>query len=283
MNRRRWLLVGGGVLVVLVALVAFGTWWFFFRDDAPAAVSLDQAVEAAGGGTSTTGQPDSTAPAQGEPGESSTTTAATTATTTATTGDATGDASDGSAAAGIDGTWLVDTSIGSFDFDSADGSFVGFRVSEELTIGSQTAVGRTGDVAGSLTIDGTTVSDVTIEADLSQLVTNDSRRDRAARGALDTEQFPLATFVQTQPLEIPADAAAGGPVSVTAVGDLTIHGVTQSVEVPIQAQLVDDVIALIGSLPVSFADYGVTAPSAPIVVSVEDNGTIEFQLLFTRA
>jgi polyisoprenoid-binding protein YceI len=283
MNRRRWLLVGGGVLVVLVALVAFGTWWFFFRDDAPAAVSLDQAVEAAGGGTSTTGQPDSTASAQGEPGESSTTTAATTATTTATTGDATGDASDGSAAAGIDGTWLVDTSIGSFDFDSADGSFVGFRVSEELTIGSQTAVGRTGDVAGSLTIDGTTVSDVTIEADLSQLVTNDSRRDRAARGALDTEQFPLATFVQTQPLEIPADAAAGGPVSVTAVGDLTIHGVTQSVEVPIQAQLVDDVIALIGSLPVSFADYGVTAPSAPIVVSVEDNGTIEFQLLFTRS
>jgi polyisoprenoid-binding protein YceI len=179
--------------------------------------------------------------------------------------------------------WVVDTSIGSFDFDSADGSFVGFRVNEELTIGSATAVGRTGDVAGTLTIEGTTVSDVTIEADLSQLVTNDSRRDRAARGALDTEEFPLATFVQTQPLEIPADAAAGSPVAVTAVGDLTIHGVTLPVEVPIEAQLVDDVIALIGSLPVAFADYGVTAPSAPIVVSVEDNGIIEFQLLFTRA
>jgi polyisoprenoid-binding protein YceI len=276
MTRRRWLLVGGGVLVALVAIVGFGAWWFFFRDDAPEAVSLDQAVEAAGGGTSTaTGGTASTAPTEGEPAASSTTTPVTTATTAGAGG--------GSAAAGIDGTWLVDTSLGSFDFDSADGSFAGFRVNEELTIGSATAVGRTGAVAGSLTISGTTVSDVAIEADLSQLVTNDSRRDRAARDALDTDEFPLATFVQTQPLELPADAASGGPVSVTAVGDLTIHGVTQPVEVPLQAQLVDDVIALIGSLPVTFSEYGVTAPSAPIVVSVEDNGIIEFQLLFTRA
>ena len=276
MNRRRWLLVGGGVLVALVGLVAFGTWWLFFRDDAPEAVSLDQAVEAAGGGASTTALPGSTVPSEGEPAESSTTAVPATAATTAASG--------GSApAGGIDGSWTVDTSIGSFDFDSADGSFVGFRVNEELTIGSATAVGRTGDVAGSLLIDGTTVTDVTIEADLSQLVTNDSRRDRAARDALDTDQFPTATFVQTQPLEIPADAATGGPVSVTAVGELTIHGVTRPSEVPIEAQLVDDVIALIGSVPVTFADYGVTAPSAPIVVSVEDNGIIEFQLLFTRS
>jgi polyisoprenoid-binding protein YceI len=278
-------------LVVLVALVGFGAWWFFFRDDAPDAVSLDQAVEAAGGGAGTAA-PGSTAPAEGEP-PSTTAAPATTAApgTTGAGGGAGGSAVGGvgggggsaGSAAGIDGAWAVDTSIGSFDFDSADGSFAGFRVDEELTIGSATAVGRTGDVAGSLVIDGTTVSDVTIEADLSQLVTNDSRRDRAARDALDTDQFPLATFVQTQPLEIPAEAAAGGPVSVTAVGDLTIHGVTLPVEVPIQAQLVDDVIALIGSLPVTFADYGVTPPSAPIVVSVADNGVVEFQLLFTRS
>ena len=46
---------------------------------------------------------------------------------------------------GLDGTWTVDPSIGSFsDFS---GSFVGYRVDEELAnVGAATAVGRTPDV-----------------------------------------------------------------------------------------------------------------------------------------
>ncbi|MET0697177.1 MAG: hypothetical protein ABWZ58_07095 [Acidimicrobiia bacterium] len=31
-----------------------------------------------------------------------------------------------------------------------------------------------------------------------------------------------------------------------------------------------------------FADYSVTVPSAPVVVSVEDNGILEFQLWLSR-
>ena len=38
-----------------------------------------------------------------------------------------------------------------------------------------------------------------------------------------------------------------------------------------------------GSLPVVFADYGVAVPQSQIVVSVEDHGEIELQLLLTKS
>jgi hypothetical protein len=52
--------------------------------------------------------------------------------------------------------------------------------------------------------------------------------------------------------------------------------------IPLQAQLVDGMILITGSTEVLFADYSVTAPSAPVVVSVEDNGILEFQLWLSR-
>ena len=95
-----------------------------------------------------------------------------------------------------DGVWYVDSNSGSFTFDDSSGSFVGFRVEEELAqIGSMTAVGRTGDVEGQLVIENGELVEVAVSADLSTIVTNDSRRDRAARHALNVREHPMATFV----------------------------------------------------------------------------------------
>jgi polyisoprenoid-binding protein YceI len=188
------------------------------------------------------------------------------------------------ASAGVSGTWSVDTSIGEFDYEGSTGTFVGFRVDEQLSsIGSTTAVGRTPEVTGSLEIDGTTVTGVTIEADMTAITTNESRRDDKVQAALDTDEFPTATFVLTDPIDLGAAAAGGEPVSTSATGELTIHGVTTTVTIPIEAQLVDDNIVVVGSLAIVFADYGVSVPSAPIVVSAEDHGVVEFQLFFAQA
>jgi polyisoprenoid-binding protein YceI len=264
-TRRRWPWIVLAVALVAGALGAFGVYWFL-QDDAPPPPSLAGAL----GGVSTT------AAATAE------TSAASPVTTTASGGaGSTAAAADpGSAVAG---TWLVDTSLGQFSFEDATGSFVGFRVEEELQgIGSTEAVGRTPVVSGAITIDGTTLVATAIEADLSQLTTNDSRRDSRARGALDTDQFPTATFTLTEPVELGEAAATGEPVSVTAAGELTVHGVTRPVSVALEAQLANGVIAVVGSLPIVFEDYGVTVPSAPVVVSAEDNGLVELQLLFSR-
>ena len=94
---------------------------------------------------------------------------------------------------GIAGTWTVDTSIGSASAGTS--SYVGFRVAEELNgIGAAMAFGSTPAVTGSLTIDATTLTAATIEADLTQITSDRSRRDPAIQRALETGSFPTATF-----------------------------------------------------------------------------------------
>ena len=180
-----------------------------------------------------------------------------------------------------DGVWYVDSNSGSFTFDESSGSFVGFRVEEELArIGSTTAVGRTGEIQGELLIEDGQLVQVSVSADLSAIVTNDSRRDRAARHALNVSENPMATFVLAGPVPLPE--TDDSPVSIEVLGRLTINGIARDVPLVLDAQMVDNTIVVVGSTEVTFADYDVTVPSAIIVVSAEDHGIVEFQLLFTR-
>ena len=179
----------------------------------------------------------------------------------------------------------MDTSIGSFDFESASGSFVGFRIRETLGqgIGETEAVGRTGDLSGTLEISGAQVTTVSIEADLSTLTTDISQRNSRARGALNTSEFPTASFVLTEPIDLPAGAEDGEPITATATGELTVSGTTNPVTFDIEAQLVDGIIVVVASTEVTFADFGVSVPSASIVLGVDDFGVVEMQLLFSRS
>ncbi len=184
---------------------------------------------------------------------------------------------------GLDGAWSVDTSIGEFSFEDATSSFVGFRIQEVLaTVGATTAVGRTPVLSGSFVLSGAVITETMIEADMAEIVTNASRRDRAVQRALDTGAFPTATFTLTDPIDLGVIPNEGEPVSAMAVGELTIKGVTQPIEIPLEAQLVGDLIAIVGAVDITFDDWGISVPSAPIVASVEDHGVLELQLFFTR-
>jgi polyisoprenoid-binding protein YceI len=235
--------VKAGIAVVVLVAVGAGAWWFLLRDDAPAPVDLDTAVESVD---------DTTV--------------------------------DSAADGDIEGTWSVDTETGAFDFESATGTFAGFRIQEELAgIGAATAVGRTGDVTGSMTIDGTTVTDATFTVELTTITTNERRRDDRVQQALATDQFPTGTFTLTEPIELGDGAANGDPVTVTAGGDLTLHGVTKPIQLAIEAQLVNGTVVIVGSTDIVFADYDVAVPASQIVLSVEDHGILEMQLLLTKA
>ncbi|MDG2111447.1 MAG: YceI family protein [Actinomycetota bacterium] len=261
-NERRKLLIGVGAVALIGVVAAIAGVWWFLKDDAPDEVDLADAVSVAE-------QESSAADAAADADEGV---------------DDEGDPGDPAATVeGVDGIWSVDTSIGTFTFEEATGTFVGFRVEEELSrIGTTTAVGRTGTVNGELEIAGTELVSTSLTADLSRLTTNDSRRDNKAKGALNTGEFPMATFVLDAPVDLGGAVEDGSPVTVEATGQLTIKGVTQTVVVTIDAQLVGDIVAVVGSTEVVFADFGVEVPTAPIVVSAEDHGIIEFQLLFTK-
>lgn len=60
-------------------------------------------------------------------------------------------------------------------------------------------------------------------------------------------------------------------------------GESNQVTVPLQFSVSGDVAVVTCTLDVTFADYGVEVPTAPIVVSVEDTGIVELQLFLTRA
>jgi polyisoprenoid-binding protein YceI len=179
-----------------------------------------------------------------------------------------------------DGTWQVDTSIGSFS-DFSD-SWVGYRVQEQLAqIGANTAVGRTPSVSGTLALQGSTVQSADITADLTSLQSDDSRRDgQLVRQGIQTGTYPTAEFKLTQPIDLGSVPADGATANVTVAGELTLHGVTNNVQIPLTVTRSGDVVAVAGSLEINFADYNITPPTSFLVLSVADQGTMELQLFF---
>ena len=182
--------------------------------------------------------------------------------------------------AGLDGTWSIDTSIGSFsDFSN---SWVGYRVDETLAGNkANTAVGRTPDVSGSLTFTGTQITAVDVTANLESLKSDDDRRDgQLQRQALETSEFPQATFKLTTPIDLGSLPTDGQTITATATGELTLHGVTKTVQVPIEARLSGAVVTVVGSIDIKFADFDIDQPVSFAVLSIEDHGTMELQLHF---
>lgn len=297
MSKRTKIIVGT-VLAVVVLAVAAAALLVLTRDEAPEAVDLETAValvEAAptsssDGGRTTTADDDApTTGASTDAGEDVSTVSSTEprpdASTEASEPADTESTSVETESSGLAGVWTVQTAEGTEDLLVEPAvSFAGFRVDEVLAggIGDFTAVGRTADVSGTIELTATALVAVTVEVNLNTLRTDNSNRDGRARQALGANEFPVATFTLVEALDLPAGITEGETFSGSAVGELTIKGVTNPAAFDLEARLVGDTIVVVGSSEVIFADYGVTAPTAPIVVSVEDHGIMEFQLLFTR-
>ena len=257
---RKKLLIGIPLLIILVFVAI---WFFLFRGDAPPPPDAQSAAAIAEAAQTTTTIPSTTS------GDSTTTTQVVTTTTEADTS--------------IEGSWVVDTTIGSFeDFSS---SYVGFRIEEELAqgIGKTTAVGRTPVVSGTLEFSSFGLLSAEIIADLSQITTDRSWRDDNVYDALDAGNHPNAVFSLVGPLTLDDPETEGIEHPISAMGELTIKGVTQEVSVELIAQRIGQIITVTGQFPMIFSDFGVEVPTAPIVVSVEDNGLIEVQLFLTPA
>lgn len=187
-------------------------------------------------------------------------------------------ASASAASTAAPGTWTVDA-----------GSQAGYRVREKLASFSapSDAVGRTTSVSGTVTLtqaaSGYSVESAAFTVDVSKLTSDQSRRDQRIHSqGLESDRYPTATFKLTSPIAVTADAGSGQTVHVSATGDLTIHGVTKSVTIPIDARLTGSKIELVGSITFPFSQFGMTPPSIGGFVTVENNATMEFQLLLTR-
>lgn len=231
------------VAVVAVSVAAIAaTYFLFFTGDSPPPLTLST--------------PASTSASTGAQAPASTATSETT----------------------LAGEWAVGTS-----------STAGYRVREKLAqLPAQSdAVGRTSAITGAITVSGTSqltvATDATFDVDVTKLASNQTMRDNRIRTiGLETNRFPTATFVSSAPIQLPASASSGQSVKAEVTGDLTVHGVTKRVTIPLDAQLNGGRIEVVGSLSFPFSDFGMTAPNIGGFVTVENTATLEFQLFFDK-
>lgn len=245
-------LIGAAILGMLVLVVAAGVVLklVVLGGETPARVNLSEAVQSATGRAPDPAVTGTAAPPLAARGDGST--------------------------GGLAGTWTL---------GSGGDSFVGYRVEEQLArIGANTAVGRTHTVTGTMQYDGSAITTVQVTADLTSLQSDSAQRDGALRRqALETGQYPKATFDLTQPIPMATVPAEGTPLNATAVGNLTLHGVTRPVSIPIQGQRTNGTVVVVGSMDIQFADYNIQPPKSFNVLSIADHGTLELQLVFEKA
>jgi len=187
-------------------------------------------------------------------------------------------ASPGASASPGPGTWSI-----------ASSSVAGYRVREELAfVGAPSdAVGRTSSITGSFVLTrtptGGSVSSASFSVDVSTLTSDRPMRDARIHSiGLESDRYPTATFKLRDPIALPSTAGNGQIFQASATGQLTIHGVTQAVTIPIDARLNGSQIELAGSITFPFRQFGMTPPSIGGFVTVQDNATMEFQLLLTQ-
>ncbi|MDQ1427782.1 MAG: hypothetical protein QOK39_1258 [Acidimicrobiaceae bacterium] len=187
-----------------------------------------------------------------------------TVTTVAGSPTSTAPSSSGDSSSG-DGVWKV-----------SSGSTAGYRIKESLFGVSNTAVGRTTAVTGSITIAATAVTTGSFSVDLTKVTSDRSQRDGQFQGRImDTSSFPTATFTLTQPIQLGTLPADGVQITANATGNLNLHRVTKSVTFPVTARRSAGTIQVNGSIPITFADYNISNPSGG-PATTGDSGTMEF-------
>lgn len=181
-------------------------------------------------------------------------------------------ADDSGTPADLSGEWVV-----------ADGSFAGYRVDEVLNGTDVTVTGRTEQVTGELAVDGLTLTAASFTVDVASIATDSGNRDDYFRSnAMRVDQYPTASFVLTESITVDTAPTAGEVQQVTATGELELAGVTRAVTVELEAVLNGAGGQVAGSIPITFADFGVEAPDLGFV-SVEPDGFVEFSLALERA
>jgi hypothetical protein len=95
------------------------------------------------------------------------------------------------------------------------------------------------------------------------------------------EGDPPAPLTLTSPISLGTLPPNGAIVTYKATGNLELHGTTKPVTLTLKAKRDGGTIAVNGSIPITFADWGIANPSfGP--ASTDDHGQLEFLLAFAK-
>jgi polyisoprenoid-binding protein YceI len=134
------------------------------------------------------------------------------------------------------------------------------------------AIGTTHSVQGSFKIrTGTSplVTSMNITVDLSTLQSDAQRRDDFIKqNALQTDQYPNATFVSVSTQGLPSTYTDGQTVHFQLTGNLTMHGKTNKEVFDVQGKVVGNTVTGIATSTIYMTDFGIEPPNlANIAIS----------------
>ena len=86
------------------------------------------------------------------------------------------------------------------------------------------------------------------------------RDDTLKMQAIQSCQFPTATFTLASTIPLDQAATGGGTVSKTVQGNLTLHGVTKSISFPATVTVKDGGVSLASEFALNRRDFGINYP-----------------------
>lgn len=163
-------------------------------------------------------------------------------------------------------------------------SQVGYRINERIALKTFETVGRSSEVTGSLKILDSQITQTTFEVDMKTFQSDSGGRDAQFNGRImDTEKYPTANFVLTEPITLVEKPINGLTIKNAATGNLTIRGTTKEVTIPLSSTLQNSVITVIGQIQIQFDEWKIPNPSVPLVfIYTEPNCILEFSLKFEK-
>lgn len=151
-----------------------------------------------------------------------------------------------------------------------------------------TAKGSTTDISGEfhLTPDGLGLDasqPSTFTVDLTTLTSDKEMRDRRVQSTLQTDQYPTATFTATSVSGYDASLGADAEQTLRLTGTLDVHGVQKEVTWEVKARKQGDVITGLATVTFKFEDFGMSPPNIAGFVSVQDQVTLQVQIVAQAA
>jgi polyisoprenoid-binding protein YceI len=173
---------------------------------------------------------------------------------------------------------------------AATGNSARYRVREQL-LGKDLpndAIGETTQISGMVTVDSTTGALVAGQSQFvvttGALKSDSDRRDGYVRGRLlEAAKFPTVEFAPTSVRGLPATTAtAPGSRTFELVGDLTVRGVTRPTTWRVTAQQSGGRATGTATTKFTFADFTITPPRVPVLLSVADTIALEYDFTMVR-
>jgi polyisoprenoid-binding protein YceI len=157
-----------------------------------------------------------------------------------------------------------------------------YRVKEELAqVGENEAVGETQAIIGQFGFgeDGLPLPCSRFDVDLRTLQSDQAKRDNYLyRNTLEAETYPLATFVVRAVEGMEAPLQEGQETTLRLIGDLTLRDVTKLVAWEAKVTLAEGALTGTAATMFEMADFGITPPSVPVVLSLDETIRLEVDL-----